>query len=113
MALASTAICSGTVTVGNLIAAATLQRYLFNDGSVMTRCAIRDSRDEYDASYLFRSDLPGAQNGGCQLTFDVDAASYGYWVFSLPTTATSATATYTDPGSAFHGFSAVLQCERI
>lgn len=71
----------------------------FTSGDAMTRCAVAGTGWTVSNSYVYPVEKAGAANGLCILTYDVDAATGGYWTF----TTTTGGAVYTDSGSTSNG----------
>lgn len=73
---------------------------VFSTGDVFVECDIAGTSFTVSNSAYFAADENGATSGSCQVVFDIDAASAGYWVFLG---GASPTATYHDAASASDG----------
>lgn len=96
------------VTVNGLRISIIHSRYTFADGSVMGTCEIFDGLKSISNVTMFTKGLVGADSGFCQITYDVDNPTAGFWNFEMVTTGPASTATYSDVGSASNGFRAFL-----
>ncbi len=72
----------------------------FSTGDVFVECDIAGAAFTVSNSVYFAADEVGATSGGCQIVFDIDAASAGYLVFLG---GASPSATYHDAASASDG----------
>lgn len=73
--------------------------YAFSDGSVLTTCTIMGSASQATGINMYRRGSIGAGDGGCAAKFDADSASGGYWLFTITSTRSLATAVYKDAQS--------------
>lgn len=73
----------------------------FASGEIFVSCAISDSASTYSNSDIYHSTQNGASTGACLLTYDIDAASAGFWRFENTSDAVSIT--YSDSGSGSNG----------
>lgn len=55
---------------------------LFQNGTRFVSCTIADAAAEYQSTILYSVAQNGSTNGSCTLTYDLDAASAGYWTFT-------------------------------
>ena len=78
------------------------QAIVYSTGDAQITCAISNTLDTFSNTVVYKSTQTGAQTGGCSLTYDVDAATSGYWTF-IVTSGPSASMTYHDTGSASDG----------
>ncbi len=73
----------------------------FSTGDKFIYCSISNSLNTYSASTIYKSTQNGATNESCLITYDLDAATSGFWNFSLISGAR--TAVYSDSGSTSNG----------
>lgn len=112
--LTATYLCTSPLTtVGNYSIATTYLRYEFADGMVLTECEISNAGATFSATRVYKQGTVGAKDGSCLLTFDVDADTGGYWVFTLPSGGTSGVARYNDPGSPSNTRALTASCSKF
>lgn len=109
LALQTTTGCSHTDNTLNLNFY--YRTTLFNDGARYVDCIIQGNSFGVSNSSFYTADVVGATSGGCQLFYDIDAASFGFWDFSLTS---GPHAKYTDassPNNAFVETFAASECK--
>lgn len=80
---------------------------LFSDGSRTVDCAIQGASFGVSGSGFFAAGQGGATSGSCLVNEDIDAASYGFWEFTV---SPGPQALYHDPASASNGGIVTLAC---
>lgn len=74
------------------------QHVLFHNGDAFVSCGISNATGESAYSRMYDHSQVGAATGGCIITYDIDTATAGYWIFER--SGSTASATYHDPSSA-------------
>lgn len=109
--MVSNTSCVFTSAIINQTVRLEANRHDFSDGSVLTTCSAVDQTRIYSNTYLFNASQSGAVNGNCLVVYDLDAASTGFWEFTLPkANPNTGTATYKDVNSAANGRAFTMTC---
>lgn len=72
------------------------QSITFSTGDRWLTCAIEDLASSYSESQFYKANQAGATSGWCMVTYDLDAATAGFWSF---TSNSGRTAVYNDSSS--------------
>lgn len=80
----------------------------YTSGDRFVYCEVGGTGASFGASFIYQASQTGADNGACSVVADVDTATAGWWNFTSPTTGSSLTIRYNDPGSASDGYQVVI-----
>lgn len=84
--------------------------YTFADGSKMATCSVGGLSFTVYGVRMFRATDADVATGKCFVGYDLDSATGGSWTFVYSATTHRTTATYFDPGSAYHNHAEAMDC---
>lgn len=80
----------------------TYESVFYLSGDRFVYCEVADTAKSYSAAFVYKSGSTAAATGSCQLVYDVDSASFGYWTFTSQSGTTKAK--YTDSPSTHNNY---------
>lgn len=118
VSLTTTIYCPNTVNVDparGLIVGMAHTVYLFSDTSVMAYCELGTGTIGGSGFALYKSTQVGAEKGACQVRYDLNNNTAGFWTFEVAgvnSSVPTSKATYVDPESAYNGYSYTTNCTK-